>query len=149
MDKSIQWLFFCAWFILFGLSSRFIFVLTYCKIPFFLRAEWYSTVCIDRILYLFICWLTFKLCPHYSYCKQFFYEYCYCCLVAKSRLTLCNPMDCSTPVFPDLQYLPELALMSIDSMMPSNHLILCPFLLLPSIFPSITVFSNESGLCIR
>jgi len=39
---------------------------------------------------------------------------------------------------------------SIESMMPSNHLILCrPLLLLPSIFPSIRVFSNESALCIR
>ena len=43
-----------------------------------------------------------------------------------------------------------LKLMSIESMMPSNHLILChPLLLLPSVFPSITVFSNESVLCIR
>ena len=40
--------------------------------------------------------------------------------------------------------------MSIESMMPSNHLILCcPFLLLPSVFPSTWVFSNESVLCIR
>ena len=40
--------------------------------------------------------------------------------------------------------------MSIVSVMPSNHLILCcPLLLLPSIFPSIRVFSNESTLCIR
>ena len=43
-----------------------------------------------------------------------------------------------------------LKLMSIESMMPSNHLILCcPLLLPPSIFPSIRVFSNESILCIR
>ena len=43
-----------------------------------------------------------------------------------------------------------LKLTSIDSVMPSNHLILCrPLLLLPSIFPSIRVFSNESVLCIR
>ena len=43
-----------------------------------------------------------------------------------------------------------LKLMSIESVMPSNHLILCrPFLLLPSIFPSIRVFSNESVLHIR
>ena len=43
-----------------------------------------------------------------------------------------------------------LKLMSIESVMPSNHLILCcPFLLLPSIFPSIRVFSNEPVLCIR
>ena len=41
-------------------------------------------------------------------------------------------------------------LMSIESVMPSNHLILCcPLLLLPSIFPSIRVFSNESALHIR
>ena len=40
--------------------------------------------------------------------------------------------------------------MSIESMMPSTHLILChPLLLLPSIFPNIRVFSNESALCIR
>ena len=43
-----------------------------------------------------------------------------------------------------------LKLMSIESVMPSNHLILChPFLLCPSIFPSIRVFSSESVLCIR
>ena len=51
------------------------------------------------------------------------------------------------------QQLPELAkfkLMSIESVMPSNHLILChPLLLPPSIFPSIRVFSNESALCIK
>ena len=41
-------------------------------------------------------------------------------------------------------------LMSIESMMPSNHLIVClPLVLLPSIFPSIRVFSNESILCIK
>ena len=42
-----------------------------------------------------------------------------------------------------------LKLMSIESMMPSNHFILCPLLLLPSIFPSIRVFSNQSALFIR
>ena len=43
-----------------------------------------------------------------------------------------------------------LKLMSIESVMPSNHLILCrPLLLLPSVFPGIRVFSNESVLCIR
>ena len=43
-----------------------------------------------------------------------------------------------------------LKLISIESLMPSNHLILChSLLLLPSIFPSIRVFSNESALCIR
>ena len=42
-----------------------------------------------------------------------------------------------------------LRLMSIESVMPSNHLILCHPLLLPSIFPSVRVFSNESALCLR
>ena len=43
-----------------------------------------------------------------------------------------------------------LKLMSIELVMPSNHLILCPpLLLLPLIFPSVRVFSNESVLCIR
>ena len=45
---------------------------------------------------------------------------------------------------------PSLKLISIESVMPSNHLILCrPLVLPPSIFPSIRVFSNESALCIR
>ena len=42
-----------------------------------------------------------------------------------------------------------LKLIPIESVMLSNHLILCPLLLLPSVFPSIRVFSNESALCIR
>ena len=69
----------------------------------------------------------------------------------QSHLTLCNPMDCSMPGFPVHHQLPELLkLMSIESVMPSNQLILCcPLLLLPSVFPSIKVFSNESVLRIR
>ena len=60
-------------------------------------------------------------------------------------------MDCSTPgLLVQNQFPYLLKLMSIKSVMPSNHLILChPLLLLPSIFPSIRVFSNESALCIR
>ena len=71
-----------------------------------------------------------------------------CCSVAKLYLTLCGPMDCNTPGLPVLHQLPELAqLMSIESVMPSNHLILCrPLLLPPSIFPNIRVFSSESAL---
>ena len=59
-------------------------------------------------------------------------------------------MDCSTPDFPVHHQFSLLKLMPIESVMPSNHLILCrPLLLLPSIFPNITVFSNESVLHIR
>ena len=60
-------------------------------------------------------------------------------------------MDCSMTGFPLLHYLLELLkLMSNVSMMPCNHHTLChPFLILPSIFPSIRVFSNELVLHIR
>ena len=68
---------------------------------------------------------------------------------AQSCLTLCNPMDCSTPASLSTNSRSLLKLMSIESVMPSNHLILCHPLLLPSIFPSIRVFSNESVLHIR
>ena len=71
--------------------------------------------------------------------------------VAQSCLTLCDPMDCSMPGLPSItDSWSLLTLMSIKSMMPSNYLILCcPLLFLPSIFPSIRVFSNESALFIR
>ena len=66
-------------------------------------------------------------------------------------LPRCNPMDCSTRGFPVHHQLRSLLrLMTIKLVMPSNHLILCcPLLLLPSVFPSIRFFSNESVLCIR
>ena len=59
-------------------------------------------------------------------------------------------MDCSTQGLPVHHSQNLLKLMSIESVMPSNHLILChPLLLPPSIFPNIRVFSNESVLHIR
>ena len=59
-------------------------------------------------------------------------------------------MDCSKPGLSITNSQSLLKLMSIESVMPSNHLILCgPLLLPPSIFPSIRVFSNESVLHIR
>ena len=75
-----------------------------------------------------------------------------CSSVAQLYPTLCYPVDCSTSGFSVSTTNSQSLLkhMSIESMMPSNHLILChPLLLLPSIFPSIRVFSNESVLCIR
>ena len=71
--------------------------------------------------------------------------------VAQSCLTFYDPMDCSMPGLPAItnsQNPPKP--MSIELMMPSDHLILYrPLLLLPSIFPSIRVFSNKSALHIR
>ena len=68
--------------------------------------------------------------------------------MVQSCLTLCDPMDCSMQGFPVHHQLPDFTGMSIESVRPSNHLILCCPLLLPSIFPSIRVFLNESALCI-
>ena len=70
------------------------------------------------------------------------------CSVVSNSL---RPVDCSTPGFPVHHQLLELAQTHVpESVMPSNHLIFCcPLLLLPSIFPSIRVFSNELALQIR
>ena len=71
--------------------------------------------------------------------------------VAQSCPTLCDPMNCNTPGLPSItNSRSSLKLMSIESVMPSSHLILGrPLLLLPPIPPSITVFSNESTLRMR
>ena len=62
----------------------------------------------------------------------------------QSGRTLWGPTDCSTPGLPVHHQLPEFT--QTESVMPSNHLILCgPLLLLPSIFARIGVFSNESS----
>ena len=74
-----------------------------------------------------------------------------CCPVAESCPTLCDPMNGSAPASLSFTISRSLLkLMSIESVMPSNHLNLChPLFLLPSIFPSIRVVSSESALHIR
>ena len=73
------------------------------------------------------------------------------CSVAYSCPTLCDPMDWSMPGFPVLHHLPEFAHTHVhrvsNAIQPSD--VCRPLLLLPSIFPSIRVFSNESALPIR
>ena len=71
--------------------------------------------------------------------------------VSHSCPTLCDPMNHSTPGLPAItNSWSSLRLTSIESVMPSSHLILChPLLLLPSIPPSIIVFSNESTFHMR
>ena len=68
-----------------------------------------------------------------------------CCSVSKLCLTLCDPMDCSTPGLLSLTIFWSLPkFMSIEPVITSNHLILsCPLLLLSSVFPSIRVFSSD------
>ena len=70
---------------------------------------------------------------------------------SQSCLTLCDPMNCSTSGLPTITISQSsLKLTSIESVMPSSHLILCcPLFLLPLIPPSIGVFSNESTLRMR
>ena len=70
---------------------------------------------------------------------------------SQSCLIICDPIDCSMSGFASItNSWSLLIIMSIKSVMPSNHLILCcPILLPPSIPPSIRIFSNESVLLIR
>ena len=103
-----------------------------------------------------LCWPSHTGSPHfrrttYNSCLQ---RLCSVYSVQCSRSvvsTVCDPVDRSTPGFPSItSSRSSLRLMSVESVMPSNHLILCrPRLLLPSIFPSIWVFSNQSALHIR
>ena len=74
-----------------------------------------------------------------------------CCSVTQSFLTLCGPWTAACQAYLSFNIFQNLLkLMSIDWMMPSNHLILChPLLFFPSLFPSIRVFSSESALRIR
>ena len=71
-----------------------------------------------------------------------------CSVVSASAVSWTAACQASLSIITNSRSL--LKLMSIESVMPSNHLVLChPLLLLPSIFPSSRVFSNESVLCIR
>ena len=86
--------------------------------------------------------------------SKFLFLYLFCfqfSLVTQSCPTLCDPMDRSTQASLSItNSRSSLKLTSIESVMPSSHLILCrPLLLLPSIPPSIRVFSNESTLRMR
>ena len=97
--------------------------------------------------YLYVklyCFQFFSVVDLVSYSVQFSSE-------AQSCPTLCDPMNRSTPDLPVHHHLKNsLKLTSIESVMPSSHLILChPLFLLPTIPPSIRVFSNESTLRLR
>ena len=87
-----------------------------------------------------------------SYIKNYllFSENC-CCSVAKLCQLFVTPWTAAHQAFLSFTVFQSLLkFMSIESVMPSNHLILChPLLLLPSVFPNIRIFSNESALRIR
>ena len=78
------------------------------------------------------------------------YANCCCCSVTQLYRTLCDPTDAAWQASLSFSISRSLLkLMSIESVMPSNYLFLCRSPLLPSIFPSIRAFSNESALPIR
>ena len=88
---------------------------------------------------------------HINWVLNKFQAHFCCCSATQLCLTICDPWTaaCQAPLSFTIS-LSSLKLMSIESIMPYNHLILCcPLLLLPSIFPSIRVFSSELALCIR
>ena len=101
----------------------------------FLKHGYTLILCVYVYICIFIC-IYFSIHTYiYIYMHINIYNYS---SVTQSCLTLCEPMDCL------------FKLMSTESVIPSNHLILCrPILLLPWIFPSIRVFSNESAVRIR
>ena len=107
---------------------------------------WYPEVSQHSILIMLVLSLgtLFYSFPELIYSVQF-------SSVAQSCPTVCDTMNPSTPGLPVHHQLPSsLKLMSIESVMPSSHLILChPLLLMPPIPPSIRVFSNESTLRMR
>ena len=102
------------------------------------------------------CWSIVALQGYITFCCtvkwiSYMYTYCYCCSVTKLCRIPCNPWATARQIslsFTISQSL--LKLLSTELMMPSNHLILChPLLHLPSIIPSIRVFSNELAVGIR
>ena len=105
----------------------------------------WDTLCKFAIFYCHLRYSVIKSWGSWTPLKSFQFS-----SVAQSCPALCEPMNCSTPGLPVRHQHPWWRLMSIESVMPSNHLILCrPLLLPPSIFPSIRVFYSESVLCIR
>ena len=103
-----------------------------------------SVVCLWTACYWDPQWEGFKIRESFQKLLQF-------SSITQSFLTLCDPWTAARQA--SLSITNSWSLfkpISIKLVMPSNHLILCrPLLLLPSIFPSIRVFSNESVLCIR
>ena len=100
----------------------------------------------NKTIVNFPCWLCW-ICG----CRNLWILY-FCFSVTDLCQTLCKSMYCSMPGFPVLHYLPELAQIHVYWVWChqwSFPLSCYPLLLLPSIFPSIRVFSNESAVCIR
>ena len=97
---------------------------------------------------IWICFFDFNLCFPLLLLRGCCCCCCCCCSVAKSCVTLCNPCTAAHQVSLSVTISQSLLkFMAIELVMPSNHLILCrPLLLLPSIFPSISLFQWVGSL---
>ena len=95
----------------------------------------------------------FNICTHIIYTCAYIHTYTYmstCCSLLSRVLLFVTPWTASCQASLSFTVSQNLfKLRSIELVMPSNHLMFCHHLLLPSIFPRIRVFSNESALCIR
>ena len=117
------------------------------------KCESFCSVIVGREIILFLCVETNPLHPFWKKKSVLWFTYNYpcCCSVTKACPTLYDPMDCSRPGFPVLHYLPEFAQTHVHwiggAIQPSHPLL--SLFLLPSIFPCISIFSNELVLCIR
>ena len=103
---------------------------------------------VSSFTFMFLIGFEFILRYSVKKCSHFIILHICCCSAAQLFQTPCDPENCSTPGFPSFTFSHNfLKFISIELVMPSNHLILChPLLLLLSIFPNIRVFSNESPL---
>ena len=117
----------------------FVFQVNYCNTKIHLFSQKNRTEMDEYVLFLSV-----HLIQQISHQNELLFSH----LVTSNSL---HPIDCNTPGFPVLHYLLDLLKhMSIEPVMPFNHLGICgPLLFLSSIFPSIRVFSNELGLHIR
>ena len=117
--------------------------------PMFHRCVYYCIYTKSQ-MFTYICIYIYTCTYIYPYTHIYEDKYICCCLGAHSCPTLCDPMHCSMPGFPVLHYLLELAESHVywvnDAIQPSCTLY--P-LLLPSVFPSIRVFSTELAFHIR
>ena len=127
-----------------SLSSKIRFISWSDSITFMLRLS-------SILSWFFVCKVIFSLFPGHHGLISGHSGFCCCCSVTKSCPALCDPTDWNTPGLPMHHQLPELTLTHVhwvsDAIQPSHPL--SPLLLLPSIFPSIGVLSNESALRIR
>ena len=126
--------------------------ITYIWLIYFITGTLYILTSFMSFIHLPPCFWQPPICSLYLWVLHFLKHFTYCwCSVTKPVQLFATPWTAAGQVsLPFMVSWSLLKLMSIESVMPPNHLILChQLLLLPSIFSNIRDFSNESALCIR